>query len=107
MIFKGLNEKFFGHTLYVTVPPNILKPLTYLVFKNILKCCFYTMKFEVTCFNMSFRNCNSKSLDIYLISIFFDQNISQGKKISRNLGGKKFLQEFFLTLPNFKNNDRD
>ena len=35
LIFKGLNEKLFGHNLYVNVPLNTLKPSLYLVFKNI------------------------------------------------------------------------
>ena len=54
LIFEDFNEKLFEHSLYVNVPPNILKPLRYLVFKKIklgIKLLFYAMTIEVTCFN--------------------------------------------------------
>ena len=44
------------------------------------------MNFEVTCYQIGFKNCNLKICDIYLTSKnFFDQNISQDSRKSGEL----------------------
>ena len=38
LIFRGLNEKSFGHSFYANVPLKILKLRKYLVWKSISNC---------------------------------------------------------------------
>ena len=67
------------------------------------------MKFEVTCFEIGFKNCILEICDVYVNSkFFFNQNISKGfKKYWEIFVIHNFSKKFFSNLVKLRKNGRD